>query len=436
MKLRHKHKDIEDSRREFSVNVSSEEIKEKLNIIYNELRGTVNIPGFRKGKIPRDILEKYHGAAAREMALSDLISDSYKIAAMESNAIPVGLPHISDVEFKEGQDLLYKATVDVRPKIGKMSFRNIRVRKKTAKVGDADIERYLTAFQESYAQFKSIEARPAKLGDYIVCDIECVADGKPMHEEQKNAWLLLDKEHSIPELVDGLIGASKEDKREIEATLPENTKEPKYSKRKVLFRVKINEIKEKILPDVNDDFVKGLGAYKSVEELREAAKKDLLRRQEDAARQDMQNQIFEQLLKDYQFQAPKGLVDEEAERIFKEIKEDLRKKGQDGDASKDDQLHKGAREEASKRVRLYFILDEIARMQNIDVTEKEVANTLNLLAQQSNRTNEKIREYYKDNNLLSALKNQLKENKITDFLLQNVDIKEINPAPARRGWVN
>jgi len=426
MNVRHKHKDIEGSRREFSVSVSSEEVRKKLNIIYNDLKRSVNIPGFRKGNAPRDILEKYHGAAAREKALGDLIGDSYRIAAMESNTMPVGLPQISDVNFEEGQDLIYKATVGIRPKIGLKGFKNIKVKRKPVKVGEEDIERYLAALKESYAQFKTVEGRPAKLGDYIVCDVECESDGKPMHEKQANAWLLLDKEQSIPELVDGLIGALKDDKRDIEATLPENTKEPGYSGKRVLFRIKVGQIKEKLTPEINDEFVKGLGGYKSVEELKEAAKKDLLHRQENAVRQDMQRQIFEQLLKDYQFQAPKGLVDDEAERIFNQIKEDIRKKGHDGDASKDEQIRKSAREEASKRVRLYFILDEIARMQDIDITEEEVEGTLKFLAQQSNTTDENIRKYYKDNNLLSALKNQLKENKITDFLLQNVDIKQIN----------
>lgn len=425
--MKHKYKDVGDSRREFIVEISSEEVKERLDGIYDHMRKTADMPGFRKGKIPRDILEKYHGDTARERALTDIVNDSYRRAVKESSTRVVGLPHISDIEFNEGKDVSYKAIVDVRPKIDLKDYKKIKVKKRPVEIKDEDLERYLSALQESYAQFDNVEDRPAKLENYLICDIICEVDGKPIHQEQKNIWFLLNKDHSIPELVDGLVGSSKGDTKEIKTTLPENVKDARYSKKEALFKVKVNEIKEKRLPEINDEFVKGLGTYQNVAEFKEAAEKDLIRKKENYIRQDMSNQIFEYLLKNSHFSAPKGLIDEETDRLVKDAKEDLRKKSVDKDEieKKDEELRNTLRREAVKKVRLYFLLDEIAKIENIDVSDQEIDEMLNLLAYQSNTPKEEFKKHYKDNDLIPLLRNQLKENKVTEFLLNNAEVKEI-----------
>ncbi len=424
MKIKHKFKDLEGSRREFAVSVPKDVVDKKLDSVYSEMSGVVSVPGFRKGKIPRDILKKYHSDAARERALSDIISDSYKIAAKESNTVPVGLPDISDVDFSEGKDFTYKATVDIRPRITMKKTRGIKVKKRRPKIGDEEVAKYIEALRDSYAQFESIEDRAAEQGDYVICDIICEVEGKPIHDEQKDAYLFLDKQKTLPELVDGLIDSSAGDLREIKTMMPENSKDPQYSKKEALFKVKVNAVKVKKLPKLDDEFIKALGTYKTLDELKAVVEKDLLRREEGVVRESMASQILEHLLKECQFQAPKGLLNEETDKIFNEIKENLKAKPR-ANAPEDDQIQKSAEKEAIKRIRLYFILDEIAKKESIEVSEEDLDQTLNLLALQSNTTKEKIRENYKENNLLLPLMYRLRENKVIDFLLKNADVKEI-----------
>jgi len=422
MAMKHKHKDIEGSRREFLVEIPPEEVKEGLDKVYHQMKDTVNMPGFRKGKIPRDIIEKHHGKALREQAITDLVSDSYRMVLRESNTMPVGMPHISDVNFKEGKDLSYKATVDIRPKIVLKNFKNIKVKKKPIAVNDEEVKKYISALQESYAQFNSIEDRPSKLGDYLICDVECERDGKPLYKEQKNIWFLLDRNHSVPELVDGLIGASKGDAKEIKANLKQADKDEGQA----LFKVKVNQIKEKHLPEVNDEFVKGLGTYQNLEELKQAAEKDILRRKENDLKQDMSNQIIDHILKNSQFSPPQGLVDEETEKLVEEAKENLKKKNESAEniEKKDTEIRKALKKEATKRVQLFFLLDEIATIEKVSVSEEEIDKMLEVLAKQSNTTKDKFKKYYEDNDLIPLLRNQLKESKVIEFLLNSADVKE------------
>ena len=424
MKIKHKFKDLEGSRREFTISVPKDVVDKKLDSVYSEMSGVVNVPGFRKGKIPRDILEKHHAGAARERALSDIISDSYRMAAKESNTVPVGLPDISDVEFSEGADLTYRATVDIRPRITMKKTRGIKVKKRRPKIGDEEVAGYIEKLRDSYAQFELIEGRAAEKGDYVICDVICEVDGKPIHDEQKDAYLFLDKAKTLPELVDGLSDSSAGDLREIKAIMPENPKDPQYSKKEALFKVKVSAIKVKKLPKLDDEFVKALGTYKTLDEFKGAVQKDLLRREEGVIRESMASQILEHLLKECQFQVPKALLSEETDKIFNEVKENLKAKPH-ANPPEDDRIRKSAEKEAVKRIRLYFILDEIARKEAIEVSEEEFDQTLNLLALQSNTTKEKIRENYKQNNLLLPLMYRLRENKVIDFLLKNADVKEI-----------
>ncbi|NQT06975.1 MAG: trigger factor [Candidatus Omnitrophica bacterium] len=427
MDIRHKYKDIEGSRREFTVHVFSEEVKKRLDAVYEDIKRNANIPGFRKGKAPFDILEKHHKGAAHERVLNDLIGDSYRVAMEESKTVPISLPQISDVEFKDAKEISYKATVDTRPKLSIKRYKGIKVEKKKVVVKDADIDKYITSLREAYAQFKSIEDRAAVLGDYLMCDLLCEVDGKPIQKEQKNILLSLDKQHTLPGLVEGLAGIEKGQAREIKAILPENPNDPQYSKKEALFKVKANEIKVKELPEVNDEFVKSLGAYKSVTELKDAARKDLAKREENRLKTDMHNQLITKLLKDVQFAPPKGLVIEESERIMQDIKNDLQKKNlKKADIDKRvGELKDNAGKEAVKRVRLYFMLDEIARIEKITVHTKEIDNTFDLLAQQSGKSKEEVKKHYVDNQLLGSLKNQLRENKVMEFLLNSADIKEV-----------
>jgi trigger factor len=425
-RMKHRYKDIEGSRRQFHIEISSDEMKSRLDAAFEGIRKTANIPGFRKGKAPRELLEKYHGNAAREKVLSDAVGDSYRTALKESNTLPVGMPRISEVDYRDGQDVTYKATVDMRPKVDLMPYSKIKVKKGKLDVNEKEVDDYIASLRESYAQFKSVEDRRSKPGDHLICDVRCERDGKPVCDERKNIWLALDEGQTVPELLEGLLGAEKGETREIRAQLPDSDGKPGGPEKEALFTVRINEIKEKQLPEIDDEFVKRLGTYKNLAELREAAGKDLMRKREKQIRVDISNNILAQLLKGSRFSPPRGLIDEEKERLIKEATEELRsRKIKEDDITKQIGLMDGRfTEEAARRVKLYFILEEISKRENISVTTRELDDVMDLMAKQSNTTKEKVREYYTKNKMLGYFRSQLREEKIIDFLISKAEIKE------------
>lgn len=412
--MKHKYKDIEGSRREFAVEVPPEEVQKRLDYVYGEMMKVAQIPGFRTGKAPRHLVEKYHSKEAKERVLGDIISDSYRQAVAESDTAPVGLPAISDVACGDGEAFTFKATVDIRPKVQIRDYRNIRVNKKKVGVKEEEITRYIEALRESYAQFKPVEGRPSKLGDYLICDILCEVDGKPVYKEQKNIFLPLDKGHSLPEVIDGLAGAMEGESKVISATLPAGGERPEYAGRKALFKIKVHSIKEKTTPDLNDEFVKSLGSFENLDQLKDAVKTDLLRKKENMVKNDISNQILERFLTENRFDAPRGLVGEETQRILKEA----------GKEKENGEFRKKTGEKAENNVRLFFILDEIAKAENITVTEKDLDDTLDLLARQSNTAKENVKKYYEDNDIAGSLRQQIKENKVIEFLISKAEIRE------------
>lgn len=424
--MKHERKDIEGSRREFLVEISPEEVSEKLGRIYDQIGRTADMPGFRKGRVPRDLLEKHYGEAARERMLTDLVNDSYIKVIEESGTMTVGLPHITDVKLGQQNEMSYKATVDIRPNIALKRYKGIKVKKKKTDVKDNEIEKYISVLRESYAEFRNVEERAARKGDYLVCDVTCEVEGKAIYKDQKNVSIILDDTFPLPDVVKGLSGSAKGDTRLVKTKLPENAQNKEHSNKEAIFTIKVNSIKEKKLPELDDEFIKGLGNCKDLRELKEAIEKDLLLKKENMVKDDLVDQILEQLLKETPFGAPQSLVDKEAERLLKEAKEDMAKRNvANVDIEKKDaELRRAMQDRAAKKVKIFFLLDEIATLENIDVSAGEIESALEELANQSGASKEDVKGYYEKNNLLSYLKTQLRDNKTIDFLLDSADIKE------------
>jgi len=251
----------------------------------------------------------------------------------------VSLPTISDLQFKEGQDIKYKATVDIRPKITLKNYKGMKLKRHVKEVKDEDVDSYLATLKKSYKE--------------------------------------------------------------------------------------INKSEEEI--EINDDFIKKLGGpYKTLAEFKEAVKKDLKRREELHADSDMKGQILKILLKNANFNTPKGILTEETEMLVREAKENLKKRGikEDEIKKKEPDIQKNMEQQAESRVRLFFVLDKIAKEEKISVTDKELDGALEVLALQSNVSKDELEKYYREKGFLGRLKGELRENKIIDFLIKNADVTQ------------
>ena len=422
--MKSKIKKLNGASRQFDIEMSKETVDEAFNQALEDIRKTAKIDGFRPGKVPMDIIRKNYTDDAVDEVKRRLIPYAYQRALGEHNIRPVSYPEVSDVAIKSSGELTFKAKVDIHPEIDIKKYKGLKV--DTVKVGitDEEVDEALLRLKNMFAEYTDTE-RPLEKGDFAICDIEAFIDGKIISKKRENAWIEIDKDASMLGMGEELCGFKKGDKKEVNVTLPENYPDAKYAGKDAVFKVDIKSTKEKDLPEFNEDFARKVGKDK-MDDVREDLKTQLLEKKESDARLDMKNQIMEQLLKKSQFDPPATMVDRQLKVLIDKVENEMAQKGVDKEnveAHRDD-LKKRLFPEAEGKVKLYFILDEIAGKENIETSDSEVDEWLKTLSANYNQSLEDVKQYYEKHDLLGGLKEQLREEKTLDFILSEAVISE------------
>jgi trigger factor len=250
-------------------------------------------------------------------------------------------------------------------------------------------------------------------------------DSKPIAKKRENIWMPIEENSYVPGVSKALIGAALNEEKEIEATLPEDFPIKEHANQKAVFKIKVKEIKEKVLPQIDDEFAKDLG-YNHLAELKDSIRKVLDSQVERQTRQDLERQVIEKLLEGASFNVPSSLVDEQLKYVVEEEKARLKKQGlrQEDLAAKDKELADKLRPVAERQVKTMFILDEIAHKENITVSREEMDAAFEALSRQYNQPKAKLEKYYKDNDLESNLYADIKNGKLLELLIKEAKIEE------------
>jgi len=418
-------KKLDNCKRKIDIIVPAQKAAQELEEVYAAIAKTAQIPGFRVGKVPRDILEKHYGASAKEEALRRLIPEAYRQSVEELGIIPLTMPEISDVKMELGQTLSYSATVDVKPEVKLKSYKGLKIKKTVKEVKPEEVSQVLETLRERGSEFVDVQGRGVAMGDYVICDLEAVCEGKTIEKRQK-AWIFMDEKFTIPGFCQGLIGAMSEEKKKIETSFPQEYPEKQYAGKPVVFDVLVSLIKEKKLPALDDEFAKDLGAYQNMDELKKEIEKDIKARHERETKLEMENQILEQILKAHIFDLPETIVEAQKKRIVEDYKHDLKHKGVSEDAmkSKEADILKSAAEKADRDVKVYFILEKIAETENIKIKPEELDERVGKIADYSKKTPEDIKKYLEEKDMLDDLIVEMREDKVMDFLIENSKIEE------------
>ncbi len=425
MKPRTKNKKIEDCAVSLEIEVLEADVARTLEEVYDEFMKVASIPGFRPGKVPRDLVKKHYKKEAREEALKALIRDAYSMAVEEHKLKTISLPSITDVIFEEGKPMSFKMKVDLRPDFKLKDYSGIRIKKKNAEVTPQGIEKALENLRLLNAKYISIEDRPLQMGDYAVCDVDCYVGGKPIHKKRENLWISMDKEGLVPELAEKMAGMKKSEERDCEVTLPEKYPNKEAAGKKASYHVKVKEIKERRLPAIDDEFARDLGKD-NLEALKKTVEEELRLHSENQARIDMENQLLGRLIEDNVFSVPKSFTARQLHHIVEDAKSRLKEKGFKKEEldSKDKEFEERFKDDAVKRVRLLFILDSIAEKEGIDAEDSEVENSFRAISAQVNQPVDKVKEYYRKEGLIEDLKEKIREEKTISFLLKKVQVAE------------
>jgi len=418
-------KEIEGSRRIFEVEIPADVIFGKLEEVYSEIQKEAEVPGFRAGKAPRYLIETHYKDKAHEEVKRRLISDHIIKAVKDSGIAMIGAPQVSDIIFETGKPLKFKAEVNVRPEVKLKSYKGLKVKKDTVQVSTEDVDKVIEELRDRSAQLKDVEGRSAKEGDWCLCDVEISVEGNP-GEKNEGVWFPLNPKSTKPEFLSQLTGANSGDTKTVKTVLPANYHKKEQAGKEAVFIVTVNQIKERLLPEVDDEFAKDLGGFKSLLELRGNIREELTASKEQEIKFKMEEDLLGQVIRSTNFEAPAIMVDSEMDRLLKEMHSRLQHLGykQEDIEKQASALKEKIKEEAVKRVKGFFILEKVAEAEGIAPSEEELNKRIELLAARSKRAVEELRSHLIEKDLMEDIKAEMAQDKALEFLVANAKVSD------------
>jgi trigger factor len=415
-------------RKNVQVTIEPATFDKHLSKAYANIGKKAKLKGFRPGKVPRPILEKHYSQDAQNEAMKAVVNETYPQALAQENIHAVSYPEIEIVQFKPGQDLVYKAHFDVRPEIKEVkSYTKLKLTAEDT-TPDADaIKNRLEEYRQAHAKVIPIDPpRSIEESDVLVFDYLALRDGKPFEGNEVNGYMAeLGTGVLLPDFEAQLQGLSLNDTKEINVTLPDDFADKNFSGKKMTYTVTIKEIKQKQVPGLDDDFAKDLG-LENLPALQEKVKAELVEHKTRAVRADQHGQIVDKLLKNNDILVPNSMIDSELAAMFDQWKHNLQGQGQTPEALgiTDQDFNKKNRDEAVKRIQAMLLFEAIWRKEEISVESNDRDNKMEELARLSGQQVLQVKQYYETNpSQLAHLDVMVLEDKTLDFILSQATIK-------------
>ena len=421
--------EISSIKKKVSIEIPGDEVTKEVDSFYKDLGKKANIKGFRPGKVPRNILERYFKDYVKAEVVQKLIGESYPKALTEANLEPVAPPVIDPGEFSEGKSFQYSAVIDVKPDIKLEGYTGLEIEGKKEELKDEEVEQRLKSLQNLHANLKTVsEGRPIQTGDYVIVDYEASVGGKPLEGAKALDFTVeVGSGQFIPTFEEKLIGLNPGEEKEIEVSFPEDYGYQKWAGKTILFHVKIKEIKEKILPVLDDEFAKDLGDYSSLEELKTKLRGEIEKEKELALERQLKDQVVDQLLEANPFEVPESLVEEQAKALASDMKLRLAAQGMDlkNLGVTEEKLQGDYKAMAQKQVKTFLILEKIASQEGIAATDEEADERLKEMAERMHQKFDVVKRYYEKNGLLPEVKAGILRDKTLHFLLEKANVHTI-----------
>jgi len=404
------------------------EVNSSLDKVYNDVSYEIKIPGFRKGRIPKNILNLHLSKEYFfDKTAEKLIPKSYLEAIEKINIQPIDQPEIKVIQIEEDKPLIFEATVQVRPEVKLGSFDKISIQKEDIKVTDSDVKNEIRKIQENQAKLNVVKNRKSKKDDFLLIDSEGYVEGKVIEGSKVEKQLVQLGKNAAPEFNDKLVGCSAGEEREIKILVPKDIEDKKIAGKEITYKVKVIEVKEKELPELDEDFVKTIGNYKTLDDFKKDIKDKLEKQVEMINKNNYERKLLEKVVDVCEVKVPKVLIERELEYMMKSLEDDLKAKDlslQDYYTSiktDEEKVKKEYEIVAEKRIKQELVLDKISQAEKIQVTEKEVKDKIKTIAKEMKQDPLKVEATFKKNNNLDGLEESIKREKIIDFLSKKIE---------------
>lgn len=416
---------VENNQGVLTVEVDASQVDAALDQAFKKVVQKVQVPGFRKGKIPRKMFEARFGVESLyQDALDILLPNAYGQAVREAGIEPVDRPEVDVAQMEKGKNLIFKATVTVKPEVKLGDYKNLSIEEKEFTVSDESVDAELKRMQERHAELVAVEEGAAQNTDLAVIDFEGFQDGVAFEGGKAEDYSLeLGSGTFIAGFEEQVVGMNVGEEKEITVTFPEEYHSPNLAGKEAVFKVKLTSLKRKNLPALDDEFAKDVSEFDTLEELKADTKKKL----EDKTAQEKDQYVREQLVlkaaENAEIELPEVMVEHELDQMVSEFGQRLQYQGMTLElyyqfsGMDESQLRDQLRADATSRVRTSLTLEAIGKAENIEATEEDVTAELEKLAATYGRPADELRKIFSAQDGMAALYRDVQTRKTVDFLV-------------------
>ena len=415
--------ELETCKRKLAVEATVDVVHGAWERAYGRVQKQARLPGFRRGHVPRSLVKLHFADDVRREVAEHLIPEVYRQALSDAGLAPVNDPDLQDVRLEEDAPLSFTAVVEIRPQITLGEYKGLDIQHAPPAVTSADIDATLEQMREQHAEFRSVE-RVANPGDLVIIDYTMTPEGQEPHTQTGYAFMT-GGGSVMPEIDQAVVGLQAGEEREVGVRFPDDHPNEQLRGRPGTARVKVIEVKEKVLPELDDDFAKSLGNFDDLTAVREEVKQQLEARRAREDRLALEDKLVDALLARHEFAVPPSMTMRQIAHQVEHARERMRRQGVDPDTSQWDygkivtELTPGA----EKAVRRSLLLDAIATLEGIAPSEAEVEAEIEKIARTTQRPVPAVRRMMEKSGDVDSLRHGLRERMIFDFLVQHASIR-------------
>ncbi len=410
--------------RKLTITIPEDDVNSKFSEVYKVLRREAKIPGFRPGKAPLDIIKSRYGKLAEKEVLETIVPDAYSNAIKESGVFPISEPEFSMIKIEEGKPIEFTAEFDVKPDVKAEKYTGFTLKKEPAAVNEGDVDKAFNHIVDQHSSMKQKEEGEASAeGDVVIVDMEKTSDPDNIIKDDKmnDFTFELNKNVTLPEFTENLIGTKPGDEREINVTYPEDYYDKNMAGKSLGFKVKVKEIKEIVRPELNEEFFKQYEGATNETELKEKIRTDLLERKKQEIEGDIKEQAIKSVISTNEFELPHSLL----ENYLDAMVEDIKKQYPDQEVD-EEEVREKYRPTGIRFIRWNLLYHEIAEKEKITVTKEDTDNWLQKFADRANMDVEKAREFLAAQKKIQDIKETILEEKVLSYIIENSEIKEMD----------
>ena len=417
-------------RKKLIIEVTAEAVATEIEKAYQKIAKTADLKGFRKGKVPRPVLEKHFAQRVASDVVGSVVNNSLYKAMIENKIEPVSQPEIVESgAVEKGQAYTYQAEVDVRPQIVAKDYTGLQLEKEKFSFNEDVVEQQLEQMATSRVQMEVTSRKKAREGDTVIIDFEGFIDGTAFENgTAKDYQLEIGSGSFIPGFEEQVVGMKREDEKEINVSFPENYGAKELAGKPVVFKVTMKEIKEKIEPKIDDDFAKELGSD-NLEELKVSIRDNAVKQEEGRIKGQLQELLMNALVENNLFEVPEGMVENQLLHLKDNFSQRLKSQGMTLEmlGMNDENFAKTYRDMALQQVKGELLLDSIADQEKITADDAEIEEKIKSIAEEANTPLENVQKYFENPQAREGLKGQILSDKVIAMLLEKSIVTEVEP---------